>query len=96
MPSHSHSGPSHTHGINDPTHTHSSVGNGASIVYTATSTIGLTTSYNNAATFEAMGTNAASTGISTQADGTEATGSTGSGSANMPPYLGVAYYIRAL
>jgi hypothetical protein len=49
-----------------------------------------------AANIQAAGTGATSSAADSIGSGADTIGAAGSGTPNMPPYLGVAYYIRAL
>jgi len=88
MPAHTHTGPSHTHSFS---HTHTT---GARPFDSSTTGAYYYSTRQTTQGIQDPGTNGQST-ATTGADGTEATGSAGSGTPNMPPYLGVAFYIKA-
>lgn len=95
MPSHTHTGPSHSHGVNDPGHAHPirhRDDRDANLNVDAGNTSPSDTGQGSLATDTSVLGNA-TTGISIQAGGTGNTGSAGSGNAhnNLPPYYALAF-----
>jgi microcystin-dependent protein len=96
---HSHTGPSHTHGT--PQNAGFMTTNGSVTVANGSSQYACTGFGANTMASGTGNTGSGTASLSnsgtgaTGADGTEATGGAGSGSVNLPPYLGVDYYIKA-